>query len=632
MKTGRRFAWRLTALLATAGFLRALLLWEFWSRNPFALLPYSDGELYWNRAGEMAAGQWLEPTPFLIAPLYPYLLGTLRTLGGGLPTLYALQTLMHLATAGLVGDATRRRFGESVGLLAAGLFLLLAEPALFANRVLASTLQLLLVALFWWDTTRTSLADAPGRLATLRNGLWLGLLALSFPAALLLVPLHALWLGWRAPTRRAALTLAAAAAGGALLAIAPATLHNAVRFGELIPITAHAGVTLAQGNHPTSVGIYTPLPDVGTSIHDQHRDAARVFEGEQGRPGSWGEVDGHFRRRVLAWWLAHPLDAVALFAQKLRWTASSIRYDNVAVFALEREHGLDRAAWLTPLPLPWLLGLAALGVALARRETGRGLPELALAVLPLLVCVVFYYSARYRVVAAPPLCALAALGVLRARRLAWRPGLVAATALAPAALLAWNTASGFESLDFMREPFARTLARQHVRAGDLRRASGQAERAERHYRAAVLAAAEPEAALQRLYNLQVDRGDYRGALQSLEALVAAAPDDVPARLALAWLLASSPDASLRRGDDARRHALEALRRSGEHPEALLVLALAEAERGRFDAALEAARRARTSAAHAGDDDLVAQLAGLEHHLADERAVRSRPRLLRVATR
>ena len=111
MKTGRRFAWRLTALLATAGFLRALLLWEFWSRNPFALLPYSDGELYWNRAGEMAAGQWLEPTPFLIAPLYPYLLGTLRTLGGGLPTLYALQTLMHLATAGLVGDATRRRLG-----------------------------------------------------------------------------------------------------------------------------------------------------------------------------------------------------------------------------------------------------------------------------------------------------------------------------------------------------------------------------------------------------------------------------------------------------------------------------------------------------------------------------------------
>jgi tetratricopeptide (TPR) repeat protein len=631
MARERRFAWQLAALCAVAAAVRALLLREYLAENPFAWLPYSDGELYWSRAGEMAAGSWLPDTPFLIAPLYPYLLGALRWLGGGLVALYAVQLALHLATGVLVGAAARIRFGERVGLVGAGLFLLLAEPALFATRVLSPTLQLLLVALLWWDWAR--LAEAPGYSPrhALRVAAWLGLLALAFPAALLLGPVYAGWLAARAPSPREALLRAALGAGATLLVIAPATLHNATRSGALIPITAHAGITLAQGNDPASIGIYTPLAGLSRSIHRQHLDAARIYEQEVGRPGSWSEVDAHFRHRVVGWWRAHPGEAAALLAAKLRWVASARRYDNVAVFALEREQGLWGRAWLVPVEVPWLLGAGLLGLAVAWRRPIRPVPELALLALPLLVCLVFYYSARYRLVGAPVLCGLAALALVRGAELPGSRALRLAVALLPLPLLAWNAATGFEDLDFMREPHRRTLARHHLRAGEAREAAADLDTAERHYRRAARVDAAGLEATRRLYNLQATRADYPGAVATLQDLAARDPADVPTRLALAWLLGSCPDQALRDGDAARRHAREALRLTGgAEPEALLVLALAEAERGRFDAALEAVARARSLASERDDPFLVRNLESLATELARERSVHSPPRMLRVA--
>ena len=52
MTRDRTFAWRLAGLCALAAAVRVLLLRASLLDDPFAALPYSDGELYWNRAGE----------------------------------------------------------------------------------------------------------------------------------------------------------------------------------------------------------------------------------------------------------------------------------------------------------------------------------------------------------------------------------------------------------------------------------------------------------------------------------------------------------------------------------------------------------------------------------------------------
>jgi tetratricopeptide (TPR) repeat protein len=94
-----RFPRALACLCVAAAGLRAVILFEQLADNPFALVPYSDAEHYWRMAADFAAGRGPGETPFLVAPLHPLLLALLRMLGGGLPTLYLLQTGLHLATA-----------------------------------------------------------------------------------------------------------------------------------------------------------------------------------------------------------------------------------------------------------------------------------------------------------------------------------------------------------------------------------------------------------------------------------------------------------------------------------------------------------------------------------------------------
>ena len=103
MSEESRFRWSLLALCGAAASLRALVFREELAHNPFAAVPWSDAALYWERAGELAAGRWPETGPFLVAPLYPLLLGGLRALGLGLAGVYALQLALNLASGVLVG-------------------------------------------------------------------------------------------------------------------------------------------------------------------------------------------------------------------------------------------------------------------------------------------------------------------------------------------------------------------------------------------------------------------------------------------------------------------------------------------------------------------------------------------------
>ncbi|HEX2855189.1 MAG TPA: tetratricopeptide repeat protein [Opitutaceae bacterium] len=94
-------------------------------------------------------------------------------------------------------------------------------------------------------------------------------------------------------------------------------------------------------------------------------------------------------------------------------------------------------------------------------------------------------------------------------------------------------------------------------------------------------------------------GRPREAIARYESFLAQQPDHPPALADLAWVLATSADASIRNGS----RALELARRAnefsgGEHPAVLRALAAAQAESGQFPEAVATARRAleRTDAA------------------------------------
>jgi tetratricopeptide (TPR) repeat protein len=126
--------------------------------------------------------------------------------------------------------------------------------------------------------------------------------------------------------------------------------------------------------------------------------------------------------------------------------------------------------------------------------------------------------------------------------------------------------------------------------------------------------------------LYLQQGQYALARDDFEELLAGGTDfSTPARIQLAWILATAPEADLRDGPRASRLAHEAVARATS-PDALDALAAACAELGDFTGALAAAHRA-VSATPAGQPKQLAArserikeyLAGHPHRLAQPAA-------------
>ena len=98
-------------------------------------------------------------------------------------------------------------------------------------------------------------------------------------------------------------------------------------------------------------------------------------------------------------------------------------------------------------------------------------------------------------------------------------------------------------------------------------------------------------------------GDARGALMDLRAALAAHPDDALAANGLAWILATSSDASLRDPPEAVRAAEWAVNARPDDPGLLDTLGAAYAAAGRFADAIAAAERAEEIASAQGNTAL-----------------------------
>jgi Flp pilus assembly protein TadD len=660
----RWFGWGLAALLLIALLLRLAILAEFLRENPIAEAPWSDGEIYWNMAGHMAAGQWTEPTPFLSAPLYPYLLGVIRTLGGGLLAVYLSQIGLHLLSAFLLAVGTRARFGPAAALLAVAGFLALTEPAVSTTRVMPNTLQVFLVILLWWRwSAAAERATLRWRDVLLVGGL-LGLLALAYPAALLLIPVYGLWIWamagwkWHAPCK------AVVGCVAALLAVAPATLHNYLLHREFILISAHGGITLRQGNGPESTGIGGIIPGISPRRDRMHLDAAREFRRIYGRDGSWSEIDRHYQREATAYWRHNPGTALRLFGLKIYLYLTARNYDDLMPTVIERELGIGERAILAPLAVPWLFGAACVGwIAFLRRPLRRG-PELLLWLLPLLTVTLFFYSPRYRLPAVPLLCVTAAYGLTRCWSFRVPKPITLACFCLPLPFYFFNQHYGVDSPAMVREYYTRAISEAQALAADRRARDGRPDEARVFYQKALAlwpenplahrqlgvfhaqqgrpAEAESELRLAirlqpndpqaraYLYNLYCGQRRYAEAAAALRELRRIRPRDFQTNLNLAWLLATCPEPAIRNGGEAVQ-LLQALQSNTPQPryELLDALAAAHAEIGDFEPAARRAEEALRLAETQGRAGEAAEIKDRLKEYRENRPYRGAPRLMQT---
>ena len=98
---------------------RGLAAWQAWSRNPATQHPTLDAAYYMAWAGDIAGGDVLgrggtiAGEPFLLNPLYPYVIAPLvRLFGATTAPVLVLQVILAAATAALAASAARRFAGK----------------------------------------------------------------------------------------------------------------------------------------------------------------------------------------------------------------------------------------------------------------------------------------------------------------------------------------------------------------------------------------------------------------------------------------------------------------------------------------------------------------------------------------
>ncbi len=515
------------------GIIRASIIAEYVSQNPFALGPRVDAKVYWAWAQRIADGKLIQDVPFFSAPLYPYLLGLLRALGGGLTTVYIVQAMLDIATALLLARVCRRRFGDAAGMLAPALYLLMLEPASFSLRVLTCSLQLFLLVFAWDRLVAVQQRQNLGRL--LAGGAAIGLLCLSYPPAMLLVPAVVVWLYWQSDRGLTAAGRALVPAGLACLLIAPATIHNWLASGDLFFIQSVTAVNLRQGNAPGATGVYTPIPNTTVDREGLFEDAAREYRLATGQTGTWKEIDDFNLRKVVDFWSESAAGTAKLAARKLYWFLTGRVYGDIYSPFMEMASGFADRLRLTPIRTTWLIGPAVVGLIVLLRRPVRHMPELLMFAIPLAIVIVFWYSPRYRLPAIPVIVGVAAWSFVRAARWRENPIFSIVTAVALAAAIATgpiNQARGFDSVMTMAPVF-------EVSAGIRYEETGMFEQAREHYTRALTVNPSDKDALTRLGKLNFDTGRPDEAIERFRAAIAVNPGDAKSHANLAKALMGS---------------------------------------------------------------------------------------------
>jgi hypothetical protein len=409
----------LLGLVLLGGISQALIQSQAFTENPLVLVPQVDAMVIWEHAGATHSGESAGDRPFDTAPLILWLAAALRSLGGGLAAWGGLQSVLHVAAAVLLALATRS-FARNVrpgagagplGLVAGALFLLLDEPAASTSRVLSGSLQL-----FLGSALLLALAPRPSALDAKRSaiaGALLGLLCLACPPMMVGVPLLGVWAFFRSGrgVREASVLVGAAA-----LAIAPATIHNYRATGELIPISAQAGLTFYHGNNVKADGTISPYGVVNDK-GGQALDSLEQARAALGESAGWKDASSYWMGQGLDWWSENPAAGVKLAFTKLWYGISGRNYGDVYQPWREREAGVASRLWLAPLPVAWLVPAALVMLFILLRSAATrwsSVPLLVFVAVPMAVVVTFFYTPRYRlagVVAFVPLASLA-LGAL----------------------------------------------------------------------------------------------------------------------------------------------------------------------------------------------------------------------------
>ena len=276
------YRWILLGIFLLALVVRVIYLLELRS-SPFFNFYMGDGQGYHEWANEIASGNWLGQEVFYQAPLYPYFLGLLYTLGADdLLSVRICQAIIGSLASVLIGDATKRIFSIPAGVLA-GIMMALYTPAIFFDGLIQeSVLDCLFLSLIIWLLSHATLK--PGVAMWFWVGAAFGGLVLCRENALVFVGAIVIWLGAtyrRHNSRR--LICAILFLAGLATVLSPVMLRNQAVGDGFHLTTSQFGPNLYIGNNEKSDGTYRPLRPGRGNVKYERQDATELAQKATGR-------------------------------------------------------------------------------------------------------------------------------------------------------------------------------------------------------------------------------------------------------------------------------------------------------------------------------------------------------------
>jgi tetratricopeptide (TPR) repeat protein len=615
------------ALLATAALLGWGLVWLSLDRSVVTRVPVLDEAYYLREGAAIMGGQLVPDEPFVMSPLYPYLVaatGSGRTfdergvrLGSPPYGIRIAQALAWLAIAWLLHHVARRLVPQPrwAAWLAPALFLLYQPAAVFVTTVLLE-IPLTLAVLAALSLLPAPSADAnsrdhssagrprPSWRRLVGTGALIGTASLLRPIALVL--LASVWLA----CREAAPVVAAAPQGApgprrsagragranrffawvgvpeagrglavatlaALVVLLPVVLHNSVRAGRLVGVSVNGGMNFCIGQGMGANGFFRNFAGLN---FDADPAGVAYLSARTGQPlAGPAEADRVWFAEAFAWVRDHPGPSLLLWLKKVWLHFAAWEIDQVTPLgAWQRD-----APFLRVLFIPYgviagagLAGLLLLGPARPWRPWG-------VAVLLIVAAQsLFFVVSRYRLVLVPLLCLFAAgwAGELARRR--GRARQLAVGAALAAALAVWPWGIGPIRATWRATGTANEATRWE-------RLGGTAEmgRAEELWRTAVVADPTQVQAWQGLARVLLKTGRVAEAERTLaDGALRAEPAHLLMKDMIALLMKEE------RYAEALPRLSQYLRERPDDPDMLHAWSLALAQTGQTDSALDAARR------------------------------------------
>jgi len=512
--------------------------------SPYFENPVIDAATYDNAARSIAAGHGHPDIIFWQPPGYSYFLSWIYLAAGpGYLAPRILQALLGAASAVLTAWIGARAFGRRVGFAAGCGVALYGLLIYYDGELLTPTLTIALQLA----------AIAAALLARGRARLWVASGALAGLASVVTAPSLLIAAALAVAARRRAWAVLL----GAALTIAPVTLRNLERGGELIPISWNGGINLYIGNNPDYDQTVAIRPDLHWKrfVQEPRRAGVRTAAG----------ASSYFVAKVIRYAASDPAGFARLQIKKLcLFLAGNEIPRNQEIYPARAYSPVLRALlWKVPglaFPFGVLMPLGVLGLVIGARRA----PLLAAIVLLYAAGVLaFFITARYRAPLVPLLLVFAAEGV-RWFLEAARPGArLASLALVVPLFLVGNVGQGpmpetmnadaeyslgaklamkgdtDEAVTHLRAALERNPAYPEawVNLGVIQATHGRPAEAEGMFRKALEADPENTLALTNLALLREKAGDRGGALLLYRQALSVEPGDALSRRKVAELQA-----------------------------------------------------------------------------------------------